>query len=65
MYEIAMYDLEDNYICSFWGCKECAKYFETSVKVIHCHICRSQKGIIDKKRDRKNHRWVRLFRIEE
>lgn len=59
---ILMYDLEDNYICEFKNYKECADYFNTSVKVIHSHICRSKKGIVNKKRDFRNNRWVRLFR---
>lgn len=65
MNEIVMYDLEDNYIMSFSGYKECAEYFNTTIQVIHCYICRSKKGIVDKKRDTKNHRWCRLFRFEE
>ena len=59
---ILMYDLEDNYICEFKNYKDCAKYFNTSIKAIHTYICKSQKGTRDKKRDFKNNRWVRLFR---
>lgn len=59
---ILMYDLEDNYICEFKNYKECAKYFNTSAKVIHTYICKSQKGTRDKKRDFKKNRWVRLFK---
>ena len=59
---ILMYDLEDNYICEFKNYKDCAKYFNTSIKVIHTYICKRQKGTRDKKRDFKNNRWVRLFR---
>ncbi len=62
---ILMYDLLDNYIMEFKNYKECAKYFNTSVKVIHCYISRSKRGITDKKRDFKNHRWVRLFKDED
>lgn len=59
---ILMYDLEDNYICEFKNYKECANYFNTSIRVIHSYICKSKKGKIDKKRDSKNKRWVRLFK---
>ena len=48
-YTIAMYDLEDNLITVFDSYRECARYFKTSIESIHCYICRSQKGIVDKK----------------
>lgn len=60
---IAMYDLEDNLITIFDNYKECAKYFNTSIEVIHSHICRSKKGKVDKKRDKD--RWCRLFKMED
>lgn len=60
---IAMYDLEDNLITVFDNYDECAKYFNTSKKSLECYICRSKKGIVDKKRDGKN--WCRLFKIDE
>ena len=59
---IAMYDLEDNLITVFDSYKECAKYFNTSVRVIYSHICRSKKGTLDKKRYKNS--WCRLFKIE-
>ena len=62
---IIMYDLEDNYLCEFKNYKECADYFNNSTKEIHSYICKSRKSIIDKKRDFKNNRWVRLFKEEE
>lgn len=62
---IAMYDLEDNLLTIFNTYKECAKYFNTSVRCIHSHICRVRKNIVDKKLDKQNKRWVRLFKIEE
>ena len=61
---IAMYDLEDNYIMDFDSYKECAAYFKTSIRVIHSHICRKRKGLIDKKKTLDGN-WVRLFKIEE
>ena len=60
---IAMYDLEDNLVTIFDNYKECAKYFNTSVKVIQCHICRARKGIINKKSYEDG--WCRLIKIEE
>lgn len=61
---IIMYDLEDNPLFEFCSYKECAEYFETSVDSIQCYICRSKKGEVDKKRDKKNHRWIRLCKID-
>ena len=65
MKSVLMYDLEDNYICEFKNYKECANYFLTTTKVIACYICRSRKGIIDKKYDKTYKRWVRLFKEEK
>lgn len=62
---IAMYDLEDHLLTVFDSYKECANYFNTSTKCIHCYICRSIKNIVDKKLDKQRKRWVRLFKIEE
>lgn len=62
---IVMYDLEDNLITIFNTYKECAKYFDTSVKSIRCYISRNKKGTVDKKRDKKNQQWVRLFNFKE
>lgn len=62
---IVMYDIEDNYICEFKNYKECANYFNTSTRVIQSYICRSKKGIIDKKLDKKHNRWVRLFKEDK
>lgn len=59
---IAMYDLEDNLITVFDTYKEAAKYFNTSIKVIQCYICRSKQGKVDKKRYKNN--WCRLFKID-
>ena len=61
-FTIAMYDLEDNLITVFESYRECAKYFKTSVKSIHCYICRSQKGKIDKKYNKEDHKWYRLVK---
>ena len=60
---IVMYDLEDNYIREFSSYKECAIYFNTSVRVIHSHICRRKKGTVDKKKYKDG--WCRLFKMEE
>ena len=60
---IAMYDLEDNLITIFDNYKECAKYFNTSIQVLHCYISRSKKGKIDKKRYEKG--WCRLIKMED
>ena len=60
---IAMYDLEDNLITIFESYKECAKYFNTSTKVIQCYISRSKRGIRDKKKNGNS--WCRLIKIDE
>lgn len=62
---IVMYDIDDNYIMSFDNYKECAEYFNTSAKCIHCYISRKRNGKLDKKRDKLKKEWVRLFKIEE
>lgn len=62
---IICYDLEDNIVAIFDSYKECAEWFNTTVKVIHCHICRSRKGKIDKKRHVKEKKWYRLYKLEE
>ena len=62
---IAMYDLEDNLITVFDNYKKCAEYFNTSIESLHSHICRSKQGKVDRKRDIKNKRWCRLFKIED
>lgn len=60
---ISMYDLEDNLITVFDTYKEAAEYFNTSVGVIRCYICRSRQGKINKKRNGNN--WCRLFKMEK
>lgn len=62
---IAMYDLEDNYITSFDNYKECANYFETSRDCISSYFSKNKKEIIDKKWDKKDSRYIRLFKIED
>lgn len=62
---IAMYDLEDNFINIFDTYKECAEYFETTPRVIHCCMSRMKTGHRDKKWDKKNNRWVRLYKIDD
>ena len=62
---IVVYDLEDNYITSFDSSKECAKYFNTTNKVIDTLICRSRRNPNMKKRDKKNKRWVKIVRMKE
>ncbi len=60
---IGCYDLEDNLVTIFDNYKECAKWFNTSTKCIHCYICRSRKGIVDKKKNKQNNKWYRLYKI--
>lgn len=60
---IAMYDLKDNLVTIFDNYKDCAKYFNTSIRVLHCYISRSKKGKVDKKRC--DNGWCRLIKIEE
>ena len=62
---IIMYDLEGNYICEFKNYLECAKYFNTTRNVIRKHLSLSKQGKLNKKRDIKNNRWVRLFKEVE
>lgn len=60
---IVMYDMEDNFVEMFGNYKQCAEYLKTSEGVIRSYICRSKKGIRDKKRF--NGKWYRLFKIKE
>ena len=62
---IGCYDLDDNLITVFNSYKDCARWFNTSEKCIYCYISRSQKGIVDKKRDVNNKKWYRLFKISD
>lgn len=62
---ISCYDLEDNLIAIFESYKECANWFNTSVKCIHSHICRSKKGMLDRKFNKEDHKWYRLYKIED
>lgn len=62
---IAMYDLEDNLITIFDSYKDCAKYFNTTLKTVYCSVSRIKDGKRDKKRDRQNKRWVRLYKIDD
>lgn len=60
---IIMYDLEDNYICEFKNYLECAKYFNTTRNVIRTYISLSKQGKVNKKRDVRNNRWVKLYKV--
>ena len=62
---ISCYDLDDNLITIFENYRDCAKWFNTSIDVIYSYICKSQKGIVDKKRNIKDKTWYRLFKIEQ
>ena len=42
-YFIAMYDLEDNYICDFDSIEQCAIYFNKSKKDIRDYLFRKKK----------------------
>ena len=60
---IEMYDLEGNYICTFKNYLECAKYFKTTRNVIRTHLSLSKKGEINKKKDIKKDRWVKIYKV--
>ena len=61
---IEMYDLEGNYICEFKNYLECAKYFNTTRNIIRTHLSLSKQGKVNKKRDVKKDRWVKLYKKE-
>lgn len=63
-YELIYYSLKDEIIGSWSSYKECAKYFETSPKVIHCYISRSLRKPNKKKRDKKAKTWGYLIKID-
>lgn len=60
----AIYDMEDNliFVCDTY--KELAKYFNTSVIVMHTTMSRIKSGIRKKKRTTDG-KWCRIIRIEE
>lgn len=60
---IEMYDLEGNYICTFKNYLECAKYFKTTRNVIRTHLSLSKQGKVNKKKDIKKDRWVKLYKV--
>ena len=60
---IEMYDLEGNYICTFNTYLECAKYFKTTRNVIRTHLSLSKQGKVNKKKDIKKDRWVKLYKV--
>ena len=60
---IEMYDLEGNYICTFNNYLECAKYFKTTRNIIRTYISLSKQGKVNKKRDIKKDRWVKLYKV--
>lgn len=62
---ISCYDLEDNLITVFESYKECAEWFNTSVNCIYCYICRNQKGIVDRKRNKQDDKWYRLYKVDD
>lgn len=62
---ISCYDLDDNFITVFDSYQECADWFNTSVNCIRSYISRSSKGLIDKKKNRQDNKWYRLFKMED
>lgn len=60
-YFIAMYDEADNPYMIFKDYNECAKFFNTSTKVIQCNVCRHQK----KKYQDKFYRLYKIYDDEE
>lgn len=55
---IVYYDLEDNVIASFNDYKDCAKFFNTTIKVIACYISRRKLHYPRRKKlDKSNHTW--------
>lgn len=59
--------MDDNYLMEFNDYIECAKYLDTTKDVIKTFLSRNKKGIVRKKRDKKNKRWVKLisFKLNE
>ena len=63
-YSIDMYDMEDNYIMGFDSYKQCADYFKTTPQSISSSVCKVKNGKYCKKRDAKNNRWVKLYKMD-
>lgn len=62
---IICYDLEDNVIKIFDSYKECAEWFGVKAQDIMCYISKSKKNMSDKKKNKHDNQWYRLFRIED
>lgn len=60
----AIYDMDDNlvFVCDTY--KELAKYFDTSIYVMHSTMSRLKAGIRKRKRD-TNGNWCKIIRIGE
>lgn len=61
-YILIYYSLNDEVLAIFDNYKECAKYFNTTTKVIQCYISRSLRKPNKKKRDIKNKIWGYLVK---
>ena len=63
---IAMYDENDNIVRIFENRKECADYFQTSLKCIDSFFSNVKHGRIEnKKRDKNDGKLYKLYRYQK
>lgn len=63
---IAMYDENDNIVDIFENRKECAEYFQTSLKCIDTFFSKVKHGRIEnKKRDKNDGKLYKLYRYQK
>lgn len=62
---ISCYDLKDNLIMIFESEEDCAEHFGVTINCLRSYLYRVKKGELDKKKNKYDKKWYRLFRIDE
>lgn len=62
---ISCYDLEDNLIMMFDNEEDCAKHFGVKIGCLRSYLTGVKKGELDKKKNKHDKKWYRLFRIDD
>lgn len=63
---IAMYDEDDNIVRMFEDKKECADYFQTSLKCIDSFLSKVKNGKINnRKLDKSNGKYYKLYQYKK
>lgn len=62
---VIMKDLKGNFICRFDDYKKCGEYFGSNARVVATYLSNIKAGRVNRKRDHKNQRWVKLYKEED